>query len=552
MLTRLHIQNFAIIDKLDVHFSPHLNIITGETGAGKSIILGAISLILGNRAESRFFFNQEKKCIIEGTFNISGYNLIELFEQLDIDHHNETILRREISSDGRSRAFINDTPVNLTILKQVGEKLIDIHSQHAILEINDENFQLLTIDSLAGHAASLQQYKANFKAYKKDISRMHALEEEHFKASAELDYNQFLFNELEIAGIQIGEQQKLEQELFQLNNAETIKKNLIEALDIISENEHSSINNLKASVSRLNNIVQFNTEIEQLGERVQSSLIELKDVAIELEALEQKINYDPEATEKISSRLDLLYTLQQKHRVNSDAGLIEIYNSLSEKLVGFSNANDEIDQLKISINEQKQLLIEQAEKLSKGRENVFDKAELNITASLAKMGMSNARLAITNNKLAPEEFGLNGTDKITFLFSANAGHAPAPLNKIASGGELSRLMLAVKSLISEHTALPTIIFDEIDTGISGDVAVRVGNVMHQISEKMQVITITHLPQIAGKGDTHFFVYKEEENKRTATGIKKLSKNERVEVIAEMLSGKDPGSSALQNARELLG
>ncbi len=552
MLQRLSIKNYALIDSIDIEFDKGLNIITGETGAGKSIILGALSLILGQRAESKYFFNQEKKCVIEGQFSVSKERFKILYDALEVDTLEETIIRREITADGRSRSFINDTPVNLTQLKFFGEQLIDIHSQHAILELNDEKFQLAIVDSIAAHSKALSDYRSKFKSLQQDKRILKEKIDLQFAALKELDLNKFLFNELEQANLDEHEQTNLEHELAQLNHAELIKVNLNEACDLLSENEQSALSAIKLSVNRLNQIDQYNEDIASLNIRLQSAVIELKDISSELIFLEQKIVYNPIRVETINERLDLIYGLQQKHRVNTNADLLKIQNDLSLSLLNFSTADEEIDVLQKNVNRIDQELQAAAVTLSKNRQLVFKKVEAEILEILIKVGMPNAVLEIRNQQLPVEEYQINGIDKLSFLFSANAGQTPAPLNKIASGGELSRFMLAVKSLISKNTALPTLIFDEIDTGISGDVARKVGDVMENLTKQMQIVTITHLPQIASKGSCHFHVYKDENAGQTNTKIEKLLPEERVNKIAEMLSGHEATASARDNARELLG
>jgi len=551
MLSRLTIRNYALIENLDINFSDGLNILTGETGAGKSIILGALSLILGQRIEGKYFYNQQKKCIIEGYFNVGNYNLETIFEEKGIDFDNETILRREISADGKSRAFINDSPVNLTILKELGEMLIDIHSQHATLEINDELFQLLVVDTLAANTLLLNNYHKNFNAYRKAISRFKNLQESTTKAKADLDYFQFQFDELEQASLLADEQESLEHELNNLSHAEEIKKNLLAASYLLNEDERSVITQLKESVNQLQQIERFFPEISKLTERLQSSLIELKDINAEVESHEQNTNVDEMRLAEVSERLDLIYKLQKKHRVSSIRELIDIRENLSEKLVSISSSDEELVLLEKEIEHLKAELIDISDTLSASRNEVIPSIGDKVKDLLAEVGMPNSILKIENILLGEDELNVNGRNRIQFLFSANKGQAPAPMNKVASGGELSRLMLAIKSLISRHIALPTIIFDEIDTGISGEVALKVGKIMEKLSESMQVIAITHLPQIASKGNAHYWVYKDDREDITHTNIRQLNTDERITEIAKMLSGENPGEFAIQHARELL-
>jgi DNA repair protein RecN (Recombination protein N) len=573
MLQKLVINNYALIDNLEISFGDGLNILTGETGAGKSIILGALSLILGQRAESRYFFNQQKKCVIEGVFKISDFHLKNYFEDNELDYEAETILRREISADGKSRAFINDTPVNLTTIKQLGEKLIDIHSQHATLEINDPEFQLLVVDSVARHGELLTNYKSKFRAYKKATVKLQQLISESDKAKSDLDYYQFQFDELEKANLAEDEQEKLEQELYTLNNAEEIKRNLLGACFLMQEGETSALIQLREAAHHLSLLEKFNPLIEELHDRLKSTVIELKDIASEIENLEQHTHTNEARAIEINERLSIIYNLQKKHRVNTNAELLQLQEELSEKIQQALFGDEEIEKLQKQIAAEKQELEKLAAQLSANRAKAIPDIQAQVMQSLAEMGMDNSALKIeqivrksespevgkqpdlSDKKLSDfRSSGLSdsGIDEVRFLFSANKGHTLAEMSKVASGGELSRLMLSIKSLIARYTALPTIIFDEIDTGVSGEVANKVGQIMERLAGNLQVITITHLPQIASKGQSHYFVYKDNGTATTYTRIKQLSEQERILEIAKMLSGDKPGESALQNARELLG
>jgi len=554
MLQKLSINNYALIDNLEISFDSGLNILTGETGAGKSIILGALSLILGQRAESRYFFNQQKKCVIEGTFKIGAFHLKQFFEENDLDYEAETVLRREISADGKSRAFVNDTPVNLTSLKALSEKLIDIHSQHATQEINDPEFQLLIVDAVAKHDDLLNNYRSKFRSYKKATGKLQQLIQESDKAKADLDYFQFQFDELEKANLVADEQEQLEQELFTLNNAEEIKSNLTAAYYLMHEGEASAIIQLREAGHQLLALEKFNPEITELYQRLNSAVIELKDIAAEIEIIEQRTHVDEARANEINDRLSLIYNLQKKHRLNSNTELLELQNNLSDKIQQAVFGDEAIEKLRKQLDADRKELETLAEELSENRKKTIPVIETSVLQSLAEMGMSNASLKIeqvVRKNDAVELLNKNGIDDIQFLFSANKGHALAEMSKVASGGELSRLMLAIKSLIAQNTALPTIIFDEIDTGVSGEVANKVGQIMEKLADNLQVITITHLPQIASKGSSHYFVYKDDESATTYTRIKQLDKQERVLEIAKMLSGDKPGESAMENARELL-
>jgi DNA repair protein RecN (Recombination protein N) len=551
MLKRLAIKNYALIDNLDISFSKELNIMTGETGAGKSIILGALALILGQRAESKYFFNQQKKCVIEGIFLLNGFQLNEFFAENDLDYDLETVLRREISSDGKTRAFINDTPVQLSTLKKLGEKLIDVHSQHATLEINDEDFQLLVIDTVAGNQNLLNNYREVFKSFKRAQTQLKDLISQSEQSKSDLDYFQFQFDELNKANLFEGEQNELERELDSLTHAEDIKKNLLSSIAVLSQNEPSAILQIKEAAVSLANAEKYNPEINSLTERLNSCLIEVKDILSEIERIEQSSLINEARLEKVSDRLDLIYSLQKKHRAGSENELIAIRDEISNKLNSILFADEDIEKLKAEVDGLYKEVLNLSIQLDKTRTECIPKVETQVMKTLTEIGMPNAVLQVVKDTLPEGKFDQNGNNQIRFLFSANKGQVPLPMNKVASGGELSRLMLSIKSLIAVHTALPTIIFDEIDTGISGEVALKVGHIMERLSKSMQVIAITHLPQIASKGDTHFRVYKHEKDEITNTNITKLNEEERILELAKMLSGDNPGESAIQNARELL-
>jgi len=550
MLQKLSISNYALIDNLEISFASGLNILTGETGAGKSIILGALSLILGQRAESRYFFNQQKKCVIEGTFKIGAFHLKQFFEDNDLDYEAETVLRREISADGKSRAFVNDTPVNLNALKALGEKLIDIHSQHATSEINDPEFQLMVVDAVAKHGNLINDYRDKFSAYRKNTARLQQLIEESDKAKADLDYFQFQYDELEKASLVPGEQEQLEQELYALSNAEEIKRNLSAAHYLMHEGETSATIQLKEAGHQLSSLEKFNPQIADLHQRLNSAVIELKDIAAEIEGIEQRTHTDEARAEEVNLRVSMIYNLQKKHRVNSVGELLQLQDDLSGKIQQAVFGDEAIGKLHQQLDADKKDLEVLASTLSVNRKKIIPGTEQQVLKGLAEMGMENAMLRIECE--TRDTLTINGFDTIRFLFTANKGHALAEMSKVASGGELSRLMLGIKSLIAQNTALPTIIFDEIDAGVSGEVANKVGQIMERLSQNLQVITITHLPQIASKGQSHYFVYKDDENATTYTRIKQLDKQDRITEIAKMLSGDKPGESALQNARELLG
>ncbi|MBS1504633.1 MAG: DNA repair protein RecN, partial [Bacteroidetes bacterium] len=431
-----------------------------------------------------------KKCVIEGTFLINGFHLKAFFEENDLDHETETILRREITADGKSRAFVNDTPVNLAVLKQLGEKLIDIHSQHATLEINDPDFQLLVVDAVAGHAVLLNEYRAKFRAYRKDSAKLQQLIADSDKAKADLDYYQFQFDELEKARLNIDEQEKLEQELYALNNAEEIKRSLQGAYYLMQDGETAAIIQLREAAHHLSTLEKFNPAIAELHERLKSTVIELKDIASEIENIEQGTHTDETRAAEINERLNLVYTLEKKHRVNTISELLQLQDELSEKIAQAVHSDEEIEKLQKQITAEKNELEKLAGQLSANRVKATPDIEKRVLEALADMGMNSSTLKINQAPLPPkggDAIGPDGSDVVSFLFSANKGHTLAEMSKVASGGELSRLMLAIKSLIASHTALPTIIFDEIDAGVSGEVANKVGIIMERLAQNLQVI-----------------------------------------------------------------
>lgn len=552
MLSRLLIKNYALIDNLDISFDKGLNIITGETGAGKSILMGALGLVLGNRAEGKQFFNEEKKCVIEGYFSISSYDLKVFFEENDLEYDDETIIRRELSVDGKSRAFVNDSPVNLTILKALGEKLIDIHSQHATLQINTEEFQLLVLDVLAEQEDLLTTYRKELNILRQTERRLKTLKEESRAASAELDYNQFLFEELERLDIKEGEVQSLEEEQQQLENAEEIKRSLVSSSFLLSEGEQNVLSMLKESVQQIQQAARYFSGAEELAQRLQSTYIEIKDIASEIAQQEEAVMLDQQRLDEVSARLSELYSVMKKHRVDSEGELLQIRDNLEQKLQAVLNHDDIMAELEKQLTEQKDKVMTLAKQIHDNRKAVVPQVVDFVQQTLTTVGMPNARLSISLDFQNMEKASPRGFDAVQFLFSANKGQTLQPIHKVASGGELSRVMLAIKSLVAQNSSLPTIIFDEIDTGISGEVALRVGEVMQRLAHNMQVIAITHLPQIASKGTSHFKVYKEDKEDKTRSNIVLLKPEERVLEIAQMLSGANPGEAALAHAKTLLG
>ncbi|MEZ0454397.1 DNA repair protein RecN [Sphingobacterium thalpophilum] len=551
MLDTLHIKNYALINELEIQFDKGLNMITGETGAGKSIIMGALSLILGNRAEGKHFFDPSKKCVIEGEFNIGVYRLADFFERNDLDYADQTIIRREITPDGKSRAFVNDSPVTLVVLKQLGEQLIDVHSQHATLQINTEEFQFLVLDSVAGTFGLKQTFKESFQAYKKAKRELDELKEAVKKAAIEQDYFQFQFDELDAAKLLADEQENLEQQQRQLENAEEIKRALHTASSLLDNQEVAVLSQLKESLNQVENIATFTPEAADLAARLKSAWIELKDISGELTSLADDTQLDEGTLSEINERLSLLYSLQKKHHVDSVEELIQLRDDLESKLLAISSSDEQLERLEAEVEFKLEEARKNAQELSDRRRLVLDQIAQDVQGTLSNVGMPNAALKIVLEPLKDGDMRESGLDTVQFLFSANKGQALQSIHRVASGGELSRVMLAIKSLVAKTSALPTIVFDEIDTGISGEVALRVGAVMENLARNMQVIAISHLPQIASKGTAHFKVYKEDKANRTISNIVRLDQEGRVREIAQMLSGANPTDAALEHAELLL-
>jgi len=549
MIQSLSIDNYAIINNLEINFNKGLSIITGETGAGKSILLGALSLILGKRADTSILKDKARKCIVEGTFDIRDYGFQNFFAENDIDYEDFTILRREIAPNGKSRAFINDSPVNLNILSETGIRFIDIHSQHQNLNLGNSQFQLKVIDSYSHSEELLKKYQEVYNFYKNLLKEYHELQEKSQQSQADLDYYQFQYEQLNVAKLKDDEQDELEQELETLNHAEEIKNSLDNSSGLLSGNDNSLLSQLKDVYSLINKIIKFFPGVSDYGKRLESAYIELKDIGNELELLKEKIELDPKKLEYINERLDLIYSLQQKHKVNNIKGLLDIKESLKRKIDEVSSYEFRLDDLKKKTDDCENKLNDLAHKLSIQRKESLKKIEKEITLSLADLGIPNGRFEIQHD--LSTEYTINGIDRVQFLFSANKNIELQEISRIASGGELSRLMLSIKSLLSDSTGLPTIIFDEIDMGVSGEIADKVGNIIKRMSAGMQIINITHLPQVACKGDFHYLVYKSDEGESTTAHIKLLNNEERHIEIARMLSGEELTEAAMQNARELL-
>ncbi|MBL4625839.1 MAG: DNA repair protein RecN [Flavobacteriales bacterium] len=549
MLKQLQIENYALIDKLDIQFSNNFSVITGETGAGKSILLGALGLILGKRADVQALQDKNRKCIIEGVFEIKEYHLHSFFESNDLDYEDETSLRREISPNGKTRAFINDTPVNLGQLKELGTCLIDVHSQHETLLLNTTEFKFSVVDSYAGTLDRVQEYQGYYLQLKENQKELTALLEQQKQSKLDNDYFQFQLDELIEANVQTDEQEQLESELKTLSNAEAIKEKLYQAGLSIGGEGASVLDKLRATTAELNSIREFNSELEGIAKRLDSTLIEIADLSAEIENMQENVVYDAERIQLLNDKLNATYALQQKHQVSTNEELLVIQQQLEDKLQGISSLTDAMVEAENKVEELTGKVQHFGTQIADERRRAAPELKKEILSLLDSVKMPNSSLEIKINVAEmPNQYGL---DTIQLLFSANMGGVMQELSKVASGGELSRLMLCIKSITSEHKALPSIIFDEIDTGVSGEVADKMGTIMRKMGDKMQVVSITHLPQIAGKGHDHFYVYKGETAGITNSNIKKLNDDERVDELAKMLSGAEMTPAAVENAKELL-
>ncbi len=549
MLKSLTIKNYALINDLHIDWNPGFTIITGETGAGKSILLGALSLILGQRADTSVLLDKSKKCIVEASFYIKPYNLKSFFEENDLDYEENTIIRREIIDNGKSRAFINDSPVNINQLKSLGILLIDIHSQHENLNLSTHQFQLKVVDSIAQHQTLIEEYTNTYYYYRSLESEFKELSDKANKSKADYDYFQFQYNQLNDAKLVEGEQEELEKELEALTHAEEIKMHLSYSVNNLSGDNNSILNVLREIKNSNEKTSKFLPQLEEFTKRLESAYIDLNDLSREFELLAEKIEYDPKRIQQINERLDLIYSLQQKHRVESVQELIELKKDFENKLNDIGSYEEQLQKIKNEINDVINKIKELAAIISENRKNTIPKIEQKIIYHLQQLGMPHSKFSIQHQ--LRDEFDINGIDDILFLFSANKNTPILELSKVASGGEISRLMLSLKYLISRNISLPTIIFDEIDSGVSGEIADKMGSIMKEMSTHMQLVNITHLPQVAGKGDFHYLVYKIDENKITSTKIKLLNNEDRIVEIAKMLSGEQLTEAALLNAKELL-
>lgn len=550
MLKHLYIKNFTLIDQLDIAFHSGFSVITGETGAGKSIILGAIGLLLGNRADSKQIKQGEKKCTIEAHFDLSHYGFESFFEDNDIDFEPEdTIIRRELTANGKSRAFINDTPVSLQMMRILGEQLIDIHSQHQNLLLQKDDFQLNVVDIIAQDSTALSAYHSSYQHYKESLQRLSDLKEQIAKTQENEEFMRFQFNELESAGLVEGRQQELEQESETLSHSEDIKTAYYEADHLLNDDDNGIIYKLGESLDSLSNIENVYIKAKDVVQRLSSVHIELKDIASEVGSEVENIEFDPSRLDSINQQLDQLNTLEQKYHVSTEKELIEIRDNIAEQLQSIDNSDEELESLTKKVDEELKLCTEKAAKLTELRLKAGKIVEKEMSQRLIPLGIPNVRFKVD---ITSKSLSMDGADKVQFLFSANTSTAMEPVAQVASGGEIARVMLSLKAMISGAVKLPTIIFDEIDTGVSGKIAQKMALIMQEMgNNNRQVISITHLPQIAALGSSHYKVEKEETAEGTRSHMRELNQEERVSEIAQMLSGADISDAALQNARELL-
>ena len=550
MLQALSVRNYALIEEITIDFRTGLTIITGETGAGKSILLGAMSLILGQRADSEALRDKEKKCVVEGNFNIRNYELNDFFAENDLDYADHTVLRREIAPNGKSRAFINDTPVNLSVLRELALKLVDIHSQHENLEMNNQLFQLKVVDTCAGSMKLRKEYQAGYKEYRSLEQKYLQLQQDAGKAKADYDYYLFQFNQINEAKIQEDEEKDLESEHTVLTHAEEIRNNLTAVYECLTGENGSAINLLKESAGLVQKISSYYPSSLDILKRLESAWVELKDIAGETGSFAASVETDPGRLTYITERLDLINSLMQKHRVATTRELLQLRDELQGKLSLITSYDTQIEELGRELQASRERLKVMADKLTSLRKKAASGIQKDVSVMLKDLGIPNARFEIAMSNLP--DFSAYGNDKAEFLFSANKQSDLLEISHVASGGEISRLMLAIKSMLTRTMDLPTIFFDEIDAGVSGEIAHKMGNMIREMAEHMQVINITHLPQIAAKGQQHYLVYKKDSKDATHTYIRLLTPEERVTEIAKMISGEEVTSASYQNARELLG
>ena len=549
MLKRLHIRNYALIDRVEIDFSERLTIITGETGAGKSILLGALGLVMGERADTKIFYNDQEKCVVEAWFDVAKYDLRDFFSEHELDYDPEVVIRRELSPAGKSRAFVNDTPVNNQVLQRLTEALIDLHQQFDVLDIHNVNFQLRMIDALADNGALLHEYQAGYRQYQADRRQLADLSERSDNAAKEMDFLRFQLAELRQAELQDGEQEQLEAELARLTNAEDIKRTYGAAWNYLGESEQNIVGQLREIARSMTGTRRVSADLNALGERLDALIIDLQDIAKDCERIGENTEHDPQRIQEVQERLNVIYKLQKKHGLASVAELLQLQENLDTQLGGFTDLGEQIARLERRIAEQELQLRGRARVLSERRTIVPPRFEQQVQALLTQLSMPHARLRVDirpTDTLTP-----TGADEVQFLFATNVGSRFLPIKDVASGGELSRLTLCTKSLVADAIPLPTLIFDEIDTGISGDVSLKMGLILKELSDRHQVVSITHTPQIAARADRHYFAYKQVQNGRTVTDIRLLGADERVRALAVMLGGDPPSDAALATARELI-
>jgi DNA repair protein RecN (Recombination protein N) len=548
MLKSLNIANYALIDQLHMQPSRGLSMITGETGAGKSIMLGAVGLLLGNRSDTKVLLHEDRKCVVEGHFEIGEYGLREFFEQQELDYEETCIIRREISPSGKSRSFVNDTPVLLDVLKTLGARLMDVHSQHDTLQLGEGAYQLALVDAYAQTKAELEDYRQAFKTYRKAKHNYDSLKQKAIELQKEADFNQFQLDELSALSLVAGEQAELESTQEILENAEEIKVRINEMLGLFQEEQYGVLQGMGQVLHGMQSLERLAHKFSELRERFHSVLIEVKDVVDSLADEESKVEIDFEKLDQIRDRLSRIFQLQKKHGVSSVEELMQIESDVADKVFQFQNLDESLTAAERALNDAQNAMLQAGELLTKKRKSCFVPFEKELQGMLAGLGMENAKIQLEHKLIAPTSAGL---DEVELLFSANKGGTPQGLKKVASGGEFSRLLFAIKYLMADKMALPTLIFDEIDTGISGEVALQMVRMMKEIASKHQVICITHLPQVAAKGDLHYFVYKDNSSDKTVSKIRLLGPDERVAELAKMIAGANPSASAVESAKELL-
>jgi DNA repair protein RecN (Recombination protein N) len=550
MLKRLHIRNYALIDELEINFSKHLTIITGETGAGKSILLGALGLVMGERADTKVFYNDKEKCVVEAFFDVGAYELKTFFEEHELDYEEEVVIRRELSPAGKSRAFVNDTPVNNQILQRLTESLIDLHQQFDMLDIHNVNFQLRMIDALADNAVILREYQQGYRSFSSDKKRLADLESQSENGSKEMAFLNFQLDELAQAALVDGEQTSLESELLRLSNAEEIKRSYGMAYSFLSESEQNITGQLQEIARSIGSTRKLSPDLSALSTRLDSMIVDLQDFARDCDRVAESTEHDPVRINEVQDRLNVLYKLEKKHGVATVLELLQIQEKLEHQTACFSDLGGDIERLTKKITQQEQHLRSIAANLSQRRRAIPAAFEEKVHGMLLQLSMPHARIRVAIEDLPA--LTATGADDVQFLFASNIGSRFLPIKDIASGGELSRLTLCTKSLVADAIPLPTLIFDEIDSGISGDVSMKMGVILKELSARHQVISITHTPQIAARADAHYFVYKKIADNRTITNIRLLEPEDRIRSIAVMLSGNPPSTSALATARELVG